>query len=253
MLNCNIETINAVVLSNSNAPGTLEYIWKTATNNIISKTTQTSINLPGTYNLTAAYETNGAICSSYVNFVIDTDYSKPKITASIPSLRCIKLNEKYPDILVSSSIPLASSEWTLPLGQKASGFRTIADSINVVSGKPFLFTATGLNGCKTDTSFIVPYNFSRAAITLQGDIINCIRQKDTILLKTNLVVDSIRWYKLQPNPAFYGSYPAKLTLEVDAPGVYKAEWNASGYPSGVYFYRLSAGSFTETKKMILIK
>ncbi len=37
------------------------------------------------------------------------------------------------------------------------------------------------------------------------------------------------------------------------PGVYKAEWNASGYPSGVYFYKLSAGKFTETKKMILMK
>jgi hypothetical protein len=37
------------------------------------------------------------------------------------------------------------------------------------------------------------------------------------------------------------------------PGVYKAVWNASGYPSGVYFYKLSTGSFTETRKMILIK
>ena len=37
------------------------------------------------------------------------------------------------------------------------------------------------------------------------------------------------------------------------PGVYKAEWNASGYPSGVYFYKLSTGSFTETKKMVLVK
>ena len=37
------------------------------------------------------------------------------------------------------------------------------------------------------------------------------------------------------------------------PGVYEAEWNASSYPSGVYFYRLSSGSFTETKKMLLVK
>ncbi len=37
------------------------------------------------------------------------------------------------------------------------------------------------------------------------------------------------------------------------PGVYKAEWNASGYPSGVYFYKLSTGSFSETKKMVLVK
>ncbi|MBN8584661.1 MAG: T9SS type A sorting domain-containing protein [Ignavibacteria bacterium] len=36
-------------------------------------------------------------------------------------------------------------------------------------------------------------------------------------------------------------------------GIYKADWNASNFPSGVYFYNLTAGNFTETKKMILIK
>jgi hypothetical protein len=36
-------------------------------------------------------------------------------------------------------------------------------------------------------------------------------------------------------------------------GVYEVEWNASNQPSGVYFYRLSAGDYTESKKMILIK
>jgi hypothetical protein len=37
------------------------------------------------------------------------------------------------------------------------------------------------------------------------------------------------------------------------PGTYKVDWSASAYPSGVYFYRLSAGDYTETKKMVLIK
>jgi hypothetical protein len=36
-------------------------------------------------------------------------------------------------------------------------------------------------------------------------------------------------------------------------GTYKADWNASKYPSGVYFYKLQAENFSETKKMILIK
>ncbi len=37
------------------------------------------------------------------------------------------------------------------------------------------------------------------------------------------------------------------------PGTYRADWNASKFSSGVYFYRLEAGEFTETRKMILVK
>lgn len=36
-------------------------------------------------------------------------------------------------------------------------------------------------------------------------------------------------------------------------GTYEVDWNASNYPSGVYYYRLLAGDFSETKKMVLIK
>ncbi len=46
---------------------------------------------------------------------------------------------------------------------------------------------------------------------------------------------------------------ATLVNEVRQPGLYSTEWNSTGKPSGVYFYRLTAGSFSETKKMILLK
>jgi hypothetical protein len=36
-------------------------------------------------------------------------------------------------------------------------------------------------------------------------------------------------------------------------GHYVTEWNASKYSSGIYFYRLEAGSYTETRKMVLVK
>lgn len=37
------------------------------------------------------------------------------------------------------------------------------------------------------------------------------------------------------------------------PGTYEADWDASAFPSGVYYYRLESGSYTETRKMVLLK
>ena len=36
-------------------------------------------------------------------------------------------------------------------------------------------------------------------------------------------------------------------------GTYEVEWNASAYPSGMYFYKLESGYFSEVRKMILVK
>jgi hypothetical protein len=36
-------------------------------------------------------------------------------------------------------------------------------------------------------------------------------------------------------------------------GYYSAAWNSGNLPSGVYFYKIRAGEFTKTKKMILVK
>lgn len=44
-----------------------------------------------------------------------------------------------------------------------------------------------------------------------------------------------------------------LVDEIQTAGYYEAEWNAADYPSGVYYYKLSAGDYTETKKMVLMK
>jgi hypothetical protein len=37
------------------------------------------------------------------------------------------------------------------------------------------------------------------------------------------------------------------------PGNYEVEWDASNYASGTYFYKLTSGTYTEIKKMVLIK
>lgn len=69
-------------------------------------------------------------------------------------------------------------------------------------------------------------------------------------------------------PAFTGSGTQDVSIKVYdilgnetavivngnlAPGSYKYEWDASLQPSGVYFYKMQSGSYSETKKMILAK
>jgi hypothetical protein len=44
-----------------------------------------------------------------------------------------------------------------------------------------------------------------------------------------------------------------LVNEKQSAGTYEVTFNASQYPSGVYFYRLTTEGFSKTKKMILIK
>jgi hypothetical protein len=50
-----------------------------------------------------------------------------------------------------------------------------------------------------------------------------------------------------------GREVSALVNEQLEPGFYEVEWNASGYSSGIYFYNITTDTFTETKKMILIK
>jgi hypothetical protein len=46
---------------------------------------------------------------------------------------------------------------------------------------------------------------------------------------------------------------ATLVNDVKQPGEYSVEWNAEGLPSGIYFCKISAGTFVDTKKMLLVR
>ena len=50
-----------------------------------------------------------------------------------------------------------------------------------------------------------------------------------------------------------GQKVATLVSEKQIPGSYQVEWDAAGFASGIYFYRLQAGHFRAWNKMILKK
>jgi hypothetical protein len=50
-----------------------------------------------------------------------------------------------------------------------------------------------------------------------------------------------------------GEKVAKLVSERQQAGSHQAIWDASGFASGVYYYRLEVGEFRDVKKMVLLK
>jgi hypothetical protein len=50
-----------------------------------------------------------------------------------------------------------------------------------------------------------------------------------------------------------GEEVAKLSSRAYPAGVFSVRWDAAGFPSGAYFYRLTAGDFVQTRMMQLIK
>jgi len=50
-----------------------------------------------------------------------------------------------------------------------------------------------------------------------------------------------------------GNFISTLLNEFMNVGYHQIEWNAEGYPSGVYFVKLITDKFTQTQKLMLIK
>ena len=51
----------------------------------------------------------------------------------------------------------------------------------------------------------------------------------------------------------FGQLMTTLVDETLSHGNHQIQWQAGDMPSGMYFYRLTSGSFSKTKRMILLK
>ncbi|MGD8781730.1 MAG: T9SS type A sorting domain-containing protein [Ignavibacteria bacterium] len=111
------------------------------------------------------------------------------------------------------------------------------------------------------------------AYTYSGNTINLITTEDEIsadfVLHQNYPNPFNPSTKIKfaiPQDVKYGASTTKLIVydilgreiktllnKVMQPGTYEIEFDGSDLPSGIYFYKLSSGNFTETKKMILMK
>lgn len=227
VLDCNNQEIIITASGSSNAPGALSYSWTDQTGNVLLLNQSLQVVKKGRYKIEAFFKLPGSTCSATDLIDITEDFRKPSVMASKPILRCKNAKDPKPVLSLQTSDNLVATEWTLPSGTKMSGMIIDLDSLNAVSGKPYIFSAIASNGCRLDTSFNVQTNFERAFISLRGDDLTCYRPKDTLLLSTNIPIDSVRWSKTSPLLEFYGSYSSKFTQEINSSGRYRADVMAS--------------------------
>jgi hypothetical protein len=132
--------------------------------------------------------------------------------------------------------------------------------------------ANGLGRVREDRDLAIPAFLIKGAIidSVQYGTVTAIKEPSPIYLPQNAVL-----YQNYPNPfnpsttfafALPESAPVRLTIfdlngrrvaellnrELPA-GRYEIPFDASNLASGVYLYRLSAGSFTQIRKMMLMK
>ena len=127
------------------------------------------------------------------------------------------------------------------------------------------------------------YNYSDSDLLNKGDYHYCLKQIDNdgtfkyskeIVVNTNFP-DDYELYQNYPNPFnpcttikykisrnenvtlkifnAVGEEISTLINEIQNPGSHSVEFTANMLPSGIYYYRIQAGSFSETKKMVVLK
>ena len=163
--------------------------------------------------------------------------------------------------------------------RKVKGYRTSWGG--TTGGHYYTWLLKDIGMCQYE-GYSYSHSFGYSATTkyrLIGAFVNGVKYGDTntvgISLISNTVPDKFGLFQNYPNPFnpttsikyqvesikfiklvvydILGKEAATLVNETQSPGVYEVTFDGSQYSSGVYFYKLVAGDFSEVKKMLLIK
>jgi hypothetical protein len=146
------------------------------------------------------------------------------------------------DIIVGGRKPVTGSVVTSALGGKSevlAVWEINSMGHSHIYGRAFLFGF----GDEVDDQSLVP-----SAVRLRQNYPNPFNPRTTI----EYSVASTQYVNLKIYDIL-GREVASLVDETRQPGTYSVTWDANKFSSGVYFYRLAAGSFIETKKLVLVR
>jgi hypothetical protein len=210
--------------------------------------------------INGTYSGNGTICNSSIPVELVS------FNASVANNK-VDLNWKTVTEVnnFGFEIERASSKTTFSLMWKKIGF--VEGSGNTTEPKDYKFTDSKPTGGNK-------FQYRLKQIDYDGKF------EYSNIVEINIVIDKFELSQNYPNPFnpstkinysipsnandqmssvilkvydILGNEVITLINEEKAAGVYEIEFDATEIPSGVYFYRLQAGAFTETKKLILLK
>lgn len=173
------------------------------------------------------------------------------------------------EVINNSQVKITVSGTTSNVaGELVDANGTVVDVINLTSSNPFILTAPSSGTYTVNAGFKNPsrqWGTTSVVVNVTG-------------INENIVGFNPNNYKLYanyPNPfnpstkiryaipqtsfttlkvySVTGKEVATLINEEKTPGVYEVNFNAAGLSSGIYFYKLQSGAFSDIKKMILLK
>lgn len=218
-LDCNNQTLNIDGTFSSNFPSNVNVSWQDASNNIISNTDQVQISQAGQYYYKAVVTRGNAVCESISSIIIDRDFEKPEIEIFKPQFNCQRAKGI---ITVNSSRTLLNPRWVLPLGNVIDDQNLFADSLNVLTGGVYQFSAVATNGCSIDTTITLDTDFSRPTLELNGEDLTCYKPVSVLSFSSDMTYDSVRWIY---NGFFQTSIG--ITYNANVPGNYSVEVRAN--------------------------
>jgi hypothetical protein len=200
----------------------------------------------------------------------------------------INIETGYTNIFVDSAKTLATNQFHLKnienVEPSSSGnpifkFETMFDSTTTqgfLKGKSVGVEYIGTDYKTVTLSFPLYYmNISEAKDLIENIMTNKFEEVMPVAKNENLLPSEYSLSQNYPNPFnpntkikysipnssfviikiydVLGNEIEILVNEEKPVGAYELTWYAENLPSGVYFYRLQAGSFVETKKMILLR
>jgi photosystem II stability/assembly factor-like uncharacterized protein len=128
------------------------------------------------------------------------------------------------------------------IGWSAGGFNTITGTCAIL---------------KTTTGGLIPVKHLGEAVPLKYLLYQNYPNPFNPKTKIKFVIPALEKYAGLIRIVIYDVFGREISNLVNEtkmkPGEYEAEWDASNYASGVYFCKLVTDSYSETRKMVLLK